>query len=465
MLVLVGGLVAGCLSPYASRNDDASFVARSDVEPGRGGATNDTAPVERTTANDDAQGRELRDTGSDESAEIEPADGAIAKSRGAIDLAEALRIALDRRPDLAALRSRLVAAAAEVDQAGRWPNPRIEGIVDTAPLDRDTLSEAEYLIGLVQTIPIGGRVGESEGVAAAARAGVELDVSAAEREIIAKVEKVFQAALWAREVVAMRREILVSVSDQAERVRLRRQAGDASEEDVRRAEIEVENARLELEEAEAEEAKRRIALAEAIGLRRDELGETIGELPVTITVPPVATLAAAIARHPTLLRARASVAERQAELALAEAERIPDLEVGVYYRRVTPADLDAFDLVVGVPLPIFDLNSGNIRAAEAMLAAARAELESRELALSTEAEMLRVELESVARRLARYQEELLPRSRELVGLAGRRYELGESSFTDLLLAQERHARLRIDYLETALAAAMAQAELRALLAD
>ena len=82
-----------------------------------------------------------------------------------------------------------------------------------------------------------------------------------------------------------------------------------------------------------------------------------------------------LAKSPELARWRAEVAQRRAEIVLEDAQRIPDVELGIGPRHINigPLDEDSWVLVAGVqlPIPVFDRNQGARREARNELAGSR----------------------------------------------------------------------------------------------
>lgn len=69
--------------------------------------------------------------------------------------------------------------------------------------------------------------------------------------------------------------------------------------------------------------------------------------------------------HPQLRAAQVGVSRAQAALHLAESQSVPNVTVGAGYMRDNIDKQDQWSFQVGLPIPIFNRNQGNIRAARA----------------------------------------------------------------------------------------------------
>jgi cobalt-zinc-cadmium efflux system outer membrane protein len=107
----------------------------------------------------------------------------------------------------------------------------------------------------------------------------------------------------------------------------------------------------------------RDSLAKRWGEGRATFARVAGQLERIPQVPAKSELEAALEQSPTLARWEKERAMRSAELALAQARRIPDVTVAAGGRYFNDHEDAAFVFEFGVPLPLFDRNRGAIEAA------------------------------------------------------------------------------------------------------
>jgi cobalt-zinc-cadmium efflux system outer membrane protein len=166
------------------------------------------------------------------------------------------------------------------------------------------------------------------------------------------------------------------------------------------------------------------------------------------------TLNRLLATSPQLAGAQAGIARAQATLSRECAGRIPnvDLQAGVQYDNATR---DTFASVqVGVPIPIYNRNQGNIAKAQAELAAAQHEVRRVRLALEQRLAVVFEQYATARQQAERYANDILPNAQESLKLVSSGYRQGEFSYLMMLTAQRTYFQTNLAYLE-------AQRELRA----
>lgn len=107
-------------------------------------------------------------------------------------------------------------------------------------------------------------------------------------------------------------------------------------------------------------------------------------------------------------------------------------------------------LSVGVRLPLFNRNQGNVESARAELEQAQLEVERVKLSLRARfATAYKNYLDSVA--LARkYRDEMLPRAQQAYELYLASYQQMAAAYPQVLIAQRTHFQLQVDYVDALL---------------
>ena len=78
-----------------------------------------------------------------------------------LTLDQALEMAERRQPQLAEARALVEAAAGRGQQAGAFPNPEAIVGAQQLPLESGASNQREYVVGVAQPIPLGGRLGKA----------------------------------------------------------------------------------------------------------------------------------------------------------------------------------------------------------------------------------------------------------------------------------------------------------------
>lgn len=360
-----------------------------------------------------------------------------------LDLARALDLALRDRPELAEARARTDAAEARARAAGRWPNPELIGGFEAASFDGGTFDRAELLLGVSQEIPLTGRAGEARAAGLLARDTLDHAAGARLLELRREVHGAFATALHAQDVVALYDGLTAVSGELLELVRSRRAAGDALRTDVLRAEVAHARTEREGRRAQTLRAAAFLDLAAATGDPARGIDSVAGDLGATLELPALEAMVRRLDAHPSLLAARAEVEAVSALVEVAELQRIPDLRVSLLYRRDEELGDDGFDVMLGIPIPLFD--TGRDRVTELRHDALAARAAERSARVKAESELRRAH-QGVARAL----DELAFQEREVIPLAGElatemraRYELGDVSLAEVFVVEEARARTRL----------------------
>lgn len=303
-----------------------------------------------------------------------------------LTLAEAVSAATAANPELAALEQEQRALTAAIDQARVLPNPElqteVENVGGTGAREGD--EAAESTLRLSQTIELGGkrsaRIEAAVSAADVAAANLELE----RRDVVAGVKAAFAQALAAQQRAALAKDLEHLAHDALRSVGSAVGAGAMSSAERDRARLVVANANRELAQRERQAAAARAALAATWGDATARFQDVSGRLDISAALPARETIVSAnLDEHPTMLRARAAVAEQAAAVSVARAQRVPDVTVAAGARHFNDDDDVAAVFSLSAPLPLFDRNRGAVAEAEARLGRAREELRAAEIALRT----------------------------------------------------------------------------------
>jgi cobalt-zinc-cadmium efflux system outer membrane protein len=359
--------------------------------------------------------------------------------------------ALKRNPSLAAARLRIEEARGRFHQSGRLANPEVElGWQQNVRTPENTFGALFF-----QRFPVTGRLRLERAVTRAQLAAAVAEVRNEERKLAVEVCGAVVRLLALQEQRALRDRQIGNGRELAGFLNLRAAAGeatrlDASLVDLENRQIEVEQLGLDVEQA----------------ARLGELRLLLGAEPGTKIIladglPGLTGLAAPGAgadpsRRPDFVAAQRHADAAQQEVRLARAQRWGDVGVGLNVE--TERSEDAPDglerdtlagLRINVPLPLWNDNAGRIH--EAAAAAARAEGETRALALGihTEAAAARDEMAALARLVREIDEQLLPKATEIEKQVRAAFDAGQAPLPDAMRARDRRLtfqRQRLDAL-------------------
>lgn len=378
--------------------------------------------------------------------------GASASEPGAapitnLTMEQAVQIALTNNPRLAEAWANIEAAKGRAAAAGKLPNPDAIARMESAPISSSKVSGAEYVAGISQTIPLGGKRSAARDAARAVVRAREKHLEAAVLDLTRAVRGAFAAALFASDVLALQTNLGASLEKLSRITEARVEQGDAAPLDLARIQAEAARQSLEISEAAYLRREAMHALAAALGDFRMPIRSLEGRIEDVLEIAAMESAAASAGPHPAVAAAGSEAAAQRARLRLARAGRIPDVNLDLFYRRLEGTQENAFDIGVRIPIPLFNRNRGAIREAEGSLRAAEArlartrnaigrELRERELALQRGLETMRI-----------LKDDILPKVRANRRGAEARYEAGDISLADLLLIRRQAAADRLRYLE------------------
>lgn len=381
---------------------------------------------------------------------------------------DAVRLAVQQHPALQAQQAIIGAAEAELQQARTFPyNPRleVEGIIGHERQETRQTTRT-VTVKLSQEVPLGGKWRQRTQVASAGRDRAHWDVQNAQRELRKEVKESFY-----RLVLLDEKRLLLeqSVDLTQQLVRLaeeRYRVGESPQLDVHLARVEVQQVQRQRLDVLSQQTQARASLNRLLARPPDTPVTVRGTLDAPLP-PADETLLRlqALQQRPDLRSRQATVAAAQAEVGLAQAERVPNIELGVVFEReVTgPGVKQTFGGSLALALPLWNRNSGAIAAAQARTRVAALERTALEQTIATEVAVTMAELQRLQASMQLLQESILPQSQANVGFLQHAFSAGQIGMVPLLTEQRAFVALRHEALETRLAYRAALVALETLL--
>jgi cobalt-zinc-cadmium efflux system outer membrane protein len=380
----------------------------------------------------------------------EPPEAAVeeaaapAEPAAPLTLQDALGLALMNSPELADFSWEARAGEARVLQAKKFQNPELDLRFYRLGTRDGEENVARRRVILSQVFELGGKRRRRVDVAQLEQDMAGWDYEAKRIEVATAVAGRFVEVLGAqRRVESLTRfvEFFEQARDKVERLSKSGMTGSVEIHQITRR---VGLARIELRSAESELSSARFSLAASWDNPSPRFTEAVGDLEQLEPVPDIETVIELAQQTPTVTRFEAEVARSQAALALAKANRVPDLRVGVGHRWQEHRD-DDYLVDVEIDLPIFDRKQGDVREARYNMARAQA---GRKAALAISADRIAeayYALEESDLRRQTLRDEVIPAARAIVEAFETAFE-SESRYLDVLLDARRDvARAEVDY--------------------
>src|SRR5207247_11404158 len=195
------------------------------------------------------------------------------------------------------------------------------------------------------------------------------------------------------------------------------------------------------------------SLAAVIGPTNLPIGNLVGKLEELPDVDTQLWLENILQNNPAVKITTLSFARAQAELDRAKREPIPDLQLraGVQQNRELlessgrPVGLQGF-AEVGVRIPLFNRNQGNVQAAKANIERADLEQQRVQLLLRERSSSVFQSYLTAKATVERYRKQMIPQAERAYKLYLDRYSNMAAAYPQVLLAQRTLFQLQTDYI-------------------
>jgi outer membrane protein TolC len=376
---------------------------------------------------------------------LAPASPGAAGKSDSLTADEAVRLALEASPAVAAARSRLEGAAAGVREARALHSP----VVEAAPGVGFTNGNAV----LWHQIDIRGQRSAETRAARGLHAAAQAELQVVRLRTAAAARAAYYELVLAMTQESTAAEAAALVRQLSEAVRRRVQIGEAPVVQATRSEIEAARAEQEVIRAKGLVRARRAALNLLLGRAAGAALDPADTL--SLPQAPAATaelLAEAQRLRPDLAVTRGLIEARRGDVAVARSQRRPQLfaEVATDAWSLDREQLRTRNIgfQARLTVPLFDL--GRLRAG---VERARASVREQEAELASASRALEIEIEESAAQLiaaravaSDYQTRILPRAQELVQATRSGFEAGLTSFLEVLEAQRAARQTQGEYL-------------------
>jgi cobalt-zinc-cadmium efflux system outer membrane protein len=360
-------------------------------------------------------------------------------------------MALQHNPTLAESRADVRASEGRKRQSGIYPNP-IVGYEGREITNNAGYRGGEHGFFVEQPIVTAGKLGLSRKVFAREeeQAGSVADMQQA--RVLNSVRRAYYQALAAQQEVDLQSSLADLSTQAADISRKLANAGQADQPDVLQAGVEAGRAALDLLSARANQERAWQELAAVVGEPGLNMAPLAGKLDEGLPqLDRTEALNAILNRSPEVRAASIGVERAQAGVKRARAEKYPDIDLraGLDYNRELgsmgqPVGWEG-DVAVGVEIPVFNRNQGNIQTAEAELAHAQRELERVRLALRAQFATVFRDYITADQAVRRYRDQIVPDAEKAYQLYLGKYQAMGAAYPQVLIAQRTLFQLREEY--------------------
>ena len=369
-----------------------------------------------------------------------------------LSLAEAIRLASEQSPQMAAQRSAITAAEQATASARQLPDPKAIVGIDNLPVtgpDAWSLT-SDFMtmrkIGVMQDFPGAGKrelKGKLAERVTAKEQAMLVDVQAALRRDV--------ASAWVDRYFAERMESVVDqqmaeVQLQIDAMRAGLKAGKTQPADLLATQLNLQMLLDKHAEFEKQAARAKAMLSRWLGA---VAARPLAPFKLPVVPSEQGTLADHIAHHPHVQALERQVDVAQTEAALAKAAANPDWSLEFAYQQRGPTFSNMISVQVSIDLPLFQKRRQN-RDLAAKLALVEQARDLKEDAIRqhlAEAQAAAADWDAATSRLKRFDDSLLPLSKQRAEAALAAYRGGRGDLTPVLQARRDELDIKLQQLQ------------------
>ncbi len=272
--------------------------------------------------------------------------------------------------------------------------------------------------------------------------------TAQQYRVVNSVRIRFYQLLAMQRLLEVRSELLKVADDAVQTTEQLFNVGAANKPDLLQARIEARQERVALENARTQYQAAWHQLAALVGVPELATGRLEGDLDAAVTLPDFdSTLAHLLEASPEMQVAVAELARTQIGLKREQVERIPNLQLRVANGYDFDTKRDVTSVQVGVRLPIFDKNQGNVQTARAQVAYAEAEQCRVQLSLHQRLARAYSRYRTAAALVETYRKSKLPDAKEAYELYLDSFRKRRAAWPQVLVAQRTYFQISVEYAE------------------
>src|SRR5882762_892016 len=373
-----------------------------------------------------------------------------ASEQKTMTLEELQQMALQNNPTFAQSAANIQGAQGRKKQSGSYPNPTVG--CQGEQIRGGSFHGGEQGFFVQQDIVLGGKLGLNRKIFDQELKQAETEAEEQKLRVVTNVRMSYIQALAAQQTLELRQNLSKLADDGVETSHQLANVGQADAPDVLASEVEAEQAQLAVTMAEQNQQRVWKALAAVVGSPRLPLMKLEGKLEDTPPVNAGELVEKIVNESPAVRIAELGVKRAEAALARAKREPIPDLQLrggmqqnGELLSNGRAVGLQGF-ADVGVKIPIFDRNQGNIAAAKADAERAKREVERVKLVLRERAASVVQNYAFSQTAVDRYKNQMIPRAQKAYEMYIKKYQQMAAAYPQVLIAQRTLMQLEVSYI-------------------
>jgi outer membrane protein, heavy metal efflux system len=366
-----------------------------------------------------------------------------------LNLSDLIGITLERNPILAQAHLDVEAALGRATQAGLCPNPTV-GVTGEELGSRDGPGGFITAPLVTQEFVLGGKLRLSRRAAFKQVDQSRLAQMSQWYAILTAVRQAYFDALAAETRVGVLDRLLELADRSLQNAETLLKGNQIAELDVLPFRVDRERLRADLDTARNERIAAWYRLTALMGAPDLPCASLLGSLDaLTPDYCFDAVKETVLATHPDVLAAEVGIDRAELLLKRARVQCVPNVTFGAGYTRnnMVPGQ-NEWTFAVGMPVPLFDRNQGNIQEAYALVGRAQQEVRRVQNDLIQRLATAFSQYQAARQRAERYRTVILPSARQANELALKAFRGGQFEYLRVLQSQQALAAAELDYLQT-----------------
>src|SRR6201988_2082173 len=367
-------------------------------------------------------------------------------------LEELQQMALQNNPTFAQSAANIQAAEGRKKQSGLYPNPTVG--YQGEQIRGGSFHGGEQGFFVQQDIVLSGRLGLNRTISDQELKQAETEAEEQRIRVVTNVRMSYIQALAAQQTLELRQRLSKLAADAVQTSHQLANVGQEDAPDGLESEVEAQQSELAVTMAEQNQQRVWKSLSAVVGNPRLPLARLEGKLEATVPVNADELVEKIVNESPAVRIAELGVKRADATLARARRESIPDLQIRAGMQQNgellsepsgKPVGLQGF-ADVGLRIPIFNRNQGNIVTAKADVERAKREVERVKLVLRERAAGIVQNYTFSQTAVDRYKNQMIPRAQKAYEMYARKYQEMASAYPQVLIAQRTLMQLEVSYI-------------------
>jgi outer membrane protein, heavy metal efflux system len=360
------------------------------------------------------------------------------------------QMALQNNPTFGQSAANIQAAQGRKKQSGLYPDPIVG--YQGEQIRGGSFHGGEQGLFVQQDIVLGGKLDLNRKIFDQELKQAETEAEEQKLRVVTNVWISYIQALAAQQTLELRHNLSKLADDAVETSHQLANVGQADAPDVLESEVEAQQAQLAVTMAEQNQRRVWKAMAAVVGNPRLSVMKLEGKLEDTPPVNANELVEKIVNESPAVRIAALGVRRADAALARAKREPVPDLQLrgGLQQNGELLADGRAVGLQgfaeVGVRIPIFNRNQGNIATAKADAERAKREVERVKLVLRERAASVVQTYTFSQIAVDRYKNQMIPRAQKAYEMYTKKYQDMAAAYPQVLISQRTLMQLEISYI-------------------